>query len=44
MFLRKIINSILEKETRVIVPVNCNAPEHDDEYIQIETNKDTFAE
>ena len=43
MVLKKIINSILDRETRVIVPVNCNAPEHDDEYIEIKA-KEAFAE
>jgi hypothetical protein len=42
--LKKIISTILERETKVIVPVNCNAPEHDDEYIQIEIKDESFAE
>ena len=44
MFLKKIINAILEKETKVIVPINCNVPEHDEEYIQIEIKESKFAE
>ena len=44
LVLRKIISTILERETRVIVPVNCNAPEHDSEYIQIEVKDSSFAE
>jgi hypothetical protein len=44
LVLKKIINTILERETRVIVPINCNVPKNDDEYIQIEVKDETFAE
>ncbi len=36
MVFRKIINSMLGRDFRVIVPINCNVPDHDDEYIEIE--------
>lgn len=38
MSLMRILRQMLEKETRVVVPINCNVPEHDDEYIEIEAN------
>jgi len=44
MVIMQIIRAILEKETKVIVPINCNVPEHDDEYIQIEIKEPTIAE
>ena len=44
MFLKRLISSILERQERVIVPINCAAPEHDDEYIQIDAKAENFAE
>ncbi len=44
MVLKKLIKAMLGRETKVIVPINCNAPEDDAEYIQIEVNEENLAE
>ncbi len=44
MVLKKIIQNLLGKDVKVIVPINCNAPEHDDEYLEIEAKDEHFAE
>lgn len=44
MFLKKIIGAMLERNVRVVVPINCNVPENDDEYIQIEAAENSEAQ
>lgn len=42
--IRKLIQALLEKNTTVIVPVNCNAPEFDEDYLEISSIEKSFAE
>jgi hypothetical protein len=44
MVFKKIINTILDRDRKVIVPINCNVPEDDCEYIQIEIKDERLAE
>ena len=47
MVFKRIIKALLEKNEKVIVPINCNVPEHDDEYLekvaQNEKNKSSIS-
>jgi hypothetical protein len=35
MVLKRIISALLTRDKKVIVPINCNVPEHDPEFIEI---------
>ena len=41
MEFRKIIRSMIGRDFRVIVPINCSVPEHDEEYLEIEIRGET---
>jgi len=44
MVFKKLIRAMLERNTTVVVPINCNVPENDGEYIQIEIKEEKVAE